>query len=75
MDGFLKVERVMCVGVDKKDIDGNSYYYNLSFGNGKDILSTTCGKKGDGIEFGKLYNIGLNYINGKLKLADYEVIK
>lgn len=75
MDGILSGKGLMLVGIDKKEIGDGSYYYNLAFSNGKEILSLTAGKKADECQIFQKYNLGLNYVGGKLKLADIEQIK
>lgn len=75
MSGLLFLNKVMCVSVDKRDLGDGGYYYELCFTTGKELVSMTAGKVGDGLEFGKWYNLGLNYRDKKLKLADYELIK
>lgn len=75
MLGLLKLENVMLIGIDKKDMNDGSYYYNLAFTTGKEVIQLTCGKKADDMVFGKYYNLGLNYIDKKLKLVDFEIVK
>lgn len=75
MNGLLKAEKLMLVGIDKKDMNDGSYYYNLAFTNGKEIIQLTCGRKGDELVCFKSYNLGLNYVDKKLKLVDFEIIK
>lgn len=75
MAGLLKAVGLMLVGIDKKDTNDGGYYYNLAFSNGKEIIQLTCGKKGDDLVAFKNYNLGLNYVDKKLKLVDFEIIK
>lgn len=77
MVGLFQAKNMMLVGIDKKEInDGTgSYFYDLCFSNGKDIIQLTAGKKADELVCFTKYNLGLNYIGKKLKLADFEIVK
>lgn len=75
MVGLLRLDGVMCIAIDKKDMKDGSYYYDVAFSNGKELIQSTCGKKGDELQFGAKYNLGLNYRDKKLKLADFELVK
>lgn len=75
MVGLLRLDGVMCIAIDKKDMNDGSYFYEVAFSNGKEIVQLTTGKKGDELQFGAKYNLGLNYREKKLKLADFELVK
>lgn len=57
---------------DKKADGTQDYYYNLSFTNGEDLFSCTCGKFGDELNLNRQYNLGFDYIDKKLKLVSFE---
>lgn len=57
---------------DKKADGTQDYYYNLSFTNGEDLFSCTCGKFGDTLCLNRQYNLGFDYIDKKLKLVSFQ---
>lgn len=55
----------------KKDMKDGSYWYQLAFTNGVDLMSLTAGTKADDMMLGKSYKLGLSFDNGKLKIVDF----
>lgn len=75
LKGTLKAERLICVQIDKRQIgEGNEYYYNVGFSTGKQVLLLTAGKIADNMELLKSYNLGLEYVDKKLKIVDVEPV-
>lgn len=75
LKGLLKAESLMCVQIDKRMIgDAGDYYYNIAFTTGKDIMLLTAGKIADNLELFKKYNLGLEFIDKKLKIADFQLV-
>lgn len=72
LKGLLKAESLMCVQIDKRMIgEAGDYYYNLGFTTGKDIMLLTAGKIADQLELFKKYDLGLDFIDKKLKIVDF----
>lgn len=75
LKGLLKAENLMCVQIDKREIgEAGDYYYNIAFTTGKDIMLLTAGKVADGLELFKKYNLGLEFIDKKLKIVDFQLV-
>lgn len=75
LKGLLKADGLMCVQIDKRLIgDAGDYYYNIAFTTGKDIMLLTAGKVADGLELFKKYNLGLEFIDKKLKIVDFQLV-
>lgn len=75
LKGLLKAEGLMCVQIDKRMIgDAGDYYYNLGFTTGKDIMLLTAGKIADQLELFKKYDLGLDFIDKKLKIVDFRLV-
>lgn len=73
LKGTLKAERLICVQIDKRDMDeSGNYFYYVGFTTGKQILMLTAGKIADSLELMKPYNLGLEFIDKKLKIVDVE---
>ena len=72
LKGTLKAERLICVQIDKRMIgEAGDYYYNIAFTTGKDIMLLTAGKVADQLELFKRYDLGLDFIDKKLKIVDF----
>lgn len=72
--GLLRADGLMLVQKRKTAIgDAGDYYYTLTFTNGIDIMTLTCGKSADDMKLLTKYNLGLDFINSKLKLQSFEV--
>ena len=75
LKGLLKAESLMCVQIDKRMInEAGDYYYNIAFTTGKDIMLLTAGKVADGLELFKKYDLGLEFIDKKLKIVDFRLV-
>lgn len=75
LKGLLKAEGLMCVQIDKRMIgEAGDYYYNLGFTTGKDIMLLTAGKVADNLELYKKYDLGLDFIDKKLKIVDFRLV-
>lgn len=79
LDGIMFTEPLMCVQLGKKFIDKENekgdYYYNLTFSDGQEILSCTCGAQiGDKLSLMSIYRLGLVYQNPKVKIVDFELM-
>lgn len=75
LKGLLKADSLMCVQIDKRMIgDAGDYYYNIAFTTGKDIMLLTAGKIADNLELFKKYNLGLEFIDKKLKIVDFQLV-
>lgn len=75
LKGLLKAEGLMCVQIDKRMIgEAGDYYYNLGFTTGKDIILLTAGKVADNLELFKKYDLGLDFIDKKLKIVDFRLV-
>ena len=75
LKGTLKAEGLICCQIDKRQIgEGDEYYYNVGFTTGKQVLLLTAGKIADKIELLKPYNLGLEYVDKKLKIVDVEPV-
>lgn len=72
LKGLLKAVGLMCVQIDKRMIgEAGDYYYNIAFTTGKDIMLLTAGKIADNLELFKKYDLGLDFIDKKLKIVDF----
>lgn len=72
--GLLRADGLILVQKRKTLIgDAGDYYYTLTFTNGVDIVTLTCGKSADTMKLMTKYNLGLDFINSKLKLQSFEV--
>ena len=58
----------------KKDMKDGSYWYQLAFTNGEELMTLTAGKLGDELKLGTNYMLGLNFENGKLKIVDFKEV-
>lgn len=75
LKGLLKAEGLMCVQIDQRMIgESGDYYYNIAFTTGKDIMLLTAGKIADNLELFKKYNLGLEFIDKKLKIVDFQLV-
>ena len=75
LNGLLKAESLMCVQIDKRMIgEAGDYYYNIAFTTGKDIMLLTAGKIADNLELFMKYNLGLEFIDKKLKIVDFQLV-
>ena len=75
LKGLLKAENLMCVQIDKRMIgEAGDYYYNIAFTTGKDIMLLTAGKVADNLELFKKYNLGLDFIDKKLRIVDFMLV-
>lgn len=75
LKGLLKAEGLMCVQIDQRMIgEAGDYYYNIAFTTGKDIMLLTAGKIADNLELFKKYNLGLEFIDKKLKIVDFQLV-
>lgn len=75
LKGLLKADDLMCVQIDKRMIgEAGDYFYNIAFTTGKDIMLLTAGKVADGLELFKKYNLGLEFIDKKLKIVDFQLV-
>lgn len=73
MTGLLHVDNVMLMQKKKNLMEeGKSYYYNLGFTDGEDVLLITAGQLGDNMVVGKKYNLRLDFLDKKLKLRGQE---
>lgn len=79
LEGIMFTDSLMCVQLGKKFIDKESgkgdYYYNVTFSDGQEILSCTCGTQiGDKLSLMSIYRLGLVYQNPKVKIVDFELV-
>lgn len=75
LKGLLKAEGLRCVQHGKRTIgDVGDYFYNLCFSTGEDIILITSGKIADKLELNKVYDLGLDFIDKKLKLVDFKLV-
>lgn len=75
LKGLLKAEGLMCVQIDKRMIgEAGDYFYNVAFTTGKDIMLLTAGKVADNLELYKKYDLGLDFIDKKLKIVDFRLV-
>ena len=75
LKGLLKAEGLKCVQRGKRTIgEAGDYFYNLYFSTGEDIILITAGKIGDKLELDKVYDLGLDFIDKKLKLVDFKLV-
>ena len=75
LNGLLKAESLMCVQIDKRMIgEAGDYYYNIAFTTVKDIMLLTAGKIADNLELFMKYNLGLEFIDKKLKIVDFQLV-
>lgn len=75
LKGLLRIDGIMCIQIDKKMIGENGdYFYNIGFTTGKDVVLLTAGKVADNLELFKKYNLGLDYVDRKLKIVDFEAV-
>lgn len=74
MKGLLKVFNLKLAQKKKVFIDEakGDYYYNLGFTDGEELLLITAGKKADAMILETRYDLGLDYLDKKLKLRDFE---
>lgn len=73
MTGLLHVDNVLLMQKKKNLMEeGKSYYYNLGFTDGEDVLLITAGALGDTMTVGKKYNLRLDFLDKKLKLRGAE---
>lgn len=75
LKGLLKAEGLKCVQRGKRTIgEAGDYFYNLCFSTGEDIILITAGKIADKLELDKSYDLGLDFIDKKLKLVDFKLV-
>lgn len=75
LKGLLNAEGLMCVQIDKRMIgEAGDYFYNIAFTTGKDIMLLTAGKVADNLELYKKYDLGLDFIDKKLKIVDFMLV-
>lgn len=75
LKGLLKAEGLKCVQRGKRTIgEAGDYFYNLCFSTGEDIILITAGKIADKLELDKSYDLGLDFIDKKLKLVDFKQV-
>lgn len=75
LNGLLKADGLMCVQIDKRMIgEAGDYFYNIAFTTGKDIMLLTAGKVADQLELFKRYDLGLDFIDKKLKIVDFRLV-
>lgn len=75
LKGLLRADNLMCVQIDKHKIgEAGDYYYNIAFTTGKDIMLLTAGKIADELELFKRYDLGLDFIDKKLKIVDFRLV-
>lgn len=75
LKGLLKAEGLKCVQCGKRAIgEAGDYFYNLCFSTGEDIILITAGKIADKLELDKVYDLGLDFIDKKLKLVDFKLV-
>lgn len=75
LKGLLKAEGLKCVQRGKRTIgEAGDYFYNLCFSTGEDIILITAGKIADGLKLDKVYDLGLDFIDKKLKLVDFKLV-
>lgn len=81
LKGLFKSSRIMLVQKKKNMIgdvksDGTQdYYYTLSFSDTENLFTCTSGKVGDELQVMHIYDLGFDYIDKKLKLVDFSLIK
>lgn len=81
LEGLFKSKGLMLVQKKKSLIgetkgDGSQdYYYTLSFSDTENLFTCTSGKIGDELEVMHIYDLGFNYIDKKLKLVDFILLK
>ena len=59
----------------KNMMKDGSYWYAVAFTDGENLMQLTGGVKLDNMLLGKSYIIGLDFINGKLKIVDFKEAK
>lgn len=75
LKGLLKADGLMCVQIDKRMIgEAGDYFYNIAFTTGKDIMLLTAGKVADQLELFKRYDLGLDFIDKKLRIVDFKLV-
>lgn len=75
LKGLLKAEGLKCVQRGKRTIgEAGDYFYNLCFSTGEDIILINAGKIADKLELDKSYDLGLDFIDKKLKLVDFKLV-
>lgn len=75
LKGLLKAEGLKCVQRGKRTIgEAGDYFYNLCFSTGEDIILITAGKIADKLALDKVYDLGLDFIDKKLKLVDFKLV-
>ena len=75
LKGLLKAEGLKCVQRGNRTIgEAGDYFYNLCFSTGEDIILITAGKIADKLELDKVYDLGLDFIDKKLKLVDFKLV-
>lgn len=81
LEGLFKSKGLMLVQKKKTAIgeaksDGSQdYYYTLSFSDTENLFTCTSGKVGDDLQVMHIYDLGFNYIDKKLKLVDFILLK
>lgn len=75
-NGNMLLVQKECVEIKNQvNADGTqACYYNLTFSNGTKILMCTAGAKVQDMELFKSYILGFDFVDKKLKLADYHLI-
>lgn len=73
--GIMLVQKKMTYIGDTKADGSRDYYYTLSFSDTENLFTCTSGKVGDGLEVMHIYNVGFDYIDKKLKLVDFILLK
>ena len=75
LKGIMFTNMLMCVQHGKKFLsedEKGDYYYNLTFSDGQEIFSCTCGNRvGDDFKLLHNYRLGLIYQDKKLKIVDF----
>lgn len=51
--------------------EGKSYYFDLGFTDGEDLIKLTAGVIGDKMEIGHQVQLGVDYLDKKLKIRDF----
>lgn len=81
LKGLFKSSSIMLVQKKKQLIgetksDGTQdYYYTLSFSDTENLFTCTSGKVGDELQVMHIYDLGFDYIDKKLKLVDFILLK
>ncbi len=80
LEGLFKASGLMLVQKKKSYIgsalsDSQEYYYTLSFSDTENMFTCTSGKIGDDLQVMHIYDLGFNYIDKKLKLVDFILLK